>query len=144
MPTIVAAVESHRTVNPPYSQRLKTSRPSASAPNSAFVDGPAFGAATNSVGECGATNRPKSAMTTMRTTIPSPMRVRVSPSERRMIHSHWWPRSSSWVGCGALDRALEAEIDGGVDGLIGGHRPAVLSRGVTMIVARSAARFRNT
>ena len=51
-----------RTVSPPCRKRLKTSRPSASAPNSAFADGPAFGAATNSVGECGATNGPKTAI----------------------------------------------------------------------------------
>ena len=61
-------------------------------------DGPAFGAATNSVGECGATSGPKTAIATIRPTIARPMRVRVRRADRRRIHSHWWPRSSSSAG----------------------------------------------
>jgi hypothetical protein len=42
-----------------------------------------------------------------------------------------------------LDRALKAEVDGGVDRSVA-HRAAVLSRGVTKMVARSASRLSAT
>ena len=73
-----------------------------------------------------------------------PMRVRVSRSGAAQDPQPLVAAERLARRRGTLDRALEAEVDGGVDCLVGAHRPAVLSRGVTKIVARSAARLRNT
>src|ERR687892_714108 len=71
-PMSVAAPDIHSTVRPPWRKRLNTSRPSASAPKTASLVGPWFGAATNSVGECGAKSGPNRAISRMKPTIPSP------------------------------------------------------------------------
>jgi hypothetical protein len=64
-----------------------------------------------------------------------PQRVAQDPEPR--------PALEDRAGADGLDGGLEADVYGGVDGGIA-HRAAVLSFGVTRIVARSAIRFMAT
>ena len=94
-----------------------------------------FGSATNAVGECGATSGPKSAIRTRTATIPSPIRVRVSRDATRRTWTHWRWRSDGGASGSAVRSSAIA---------VGGHRADVRSRGVSMIVARSAAKLTTT
>src|SRR6476646_7425594 len=85
---MVAAAAKPITDRPPYSTRLRTSRPRKSVPSGALLEGPESGRPIGTRGSCGAKYGPKAATSTTNTTMPNP----IAPDRVRRKRSRALPR----------------------------------------------------